>query len=97
MDHAELALRFVLKRIAHPFAVSLPKPAFLRLGIHLLRHPLARRDAYAGEQRVSLHHLANARSEILLRDVVAEVVRDAVLAIGSEGEDVPGKDIDPAA
>ena len=59
-----------------------------------LRHVLAGGDAHAGEQRVGLHHLAHAGAEILFRDLVAQIVGDAVLPLGAEGEDVPGEDID---
>ncbi len=59
-----------------------------------MRHALAGGDAHAGEQRVGLHRLPHAGAEILFRDLAAQVVGDAVLALGTKGEDVPGEEID---
>jgi hypothetical protein len=41
-----------------------------------------------------LRHFPHNGEEVLFRDLVVQIVRDSVLALGTRGEDVPGEEID---
>ena len=94
MDEIEVAFGLIPQGIAHAFAISVPQPLLFDLGVHVVRHAFTCRDAHTTKQRVGFDHLTHAGAEILLRDIVAHVIRDAMLSLRTEGEDVPGEDID---
>ena len=97
------ALRFRARGVEQALAVGGEQPVLL--GVERVRaarvvgagvaHVLARRESDAGQQGIGAEHLAHARAEVVDGHADCRCAsRDAVLAAGAVGVDVPGEDVE---
>ena len=107
MNETELSARLHLKRVKsschvgvnHPVFFCFGRNAFFRVTIARpengsVKHVFARRDADACKVRIGNNQFFHAFSEVVNGRLVVGIVRDAILAIDSISEDVPGNDIE---
>src|SRR4030042_276746 len=93
MYESEFSPRLHFGGVEHPLCVGLKSPVLFLLESGF-RHVLARRQADAGQVRITQEHSADTLAEVVDRGLVVDILRNSVFSFGSVNEDIPGDNVE---